>query len=102
MRRNGEIERGAAADAGLEPDAPVVALDDPLANCKPDPAARVLVAAVNAVEHVENLSEIRRVDPDAVIAHREYPCVAFQPGAHVDARRNYAAEPHGVPDQILK
>ena len=86
----------------LDPDAAVVALDDPLADRQADAAARVLVAAVQALEDAEDALGVARVDPDAVVGHPEQPGVALALGGHLDARRVFGPELDPVADQVLE
>src|SRR3954462_14037928 len=51
-RREGEAERRPAAGRGLTPDAPAVALDDPAAQGEADAGPGVVLARVQALEHL--------------------------------------------------
>ena len=63
---NREAERRAFTGYRLCPDTSSVLLYDARANCEPDAGACVLIA-VQALEGLEDLQPIRRVEPNAVI-----------------------------------
>ena len=51
----------------LEPDAPAILFDDPLANSQSDAASRIFVSAVQALEQSKDLLGKLRFDSDSVI-----------------------------------
>ena len=65
----GEIECGALAGRGLDPDAPAMPFDDLFAHGQPDAGAGELLAAVQALKNDENALGVLRVDPDAVVVN---------------------------------
>src|SRR6185436_13899888 len=83
----GEVEGRAAAQAGLDPDAPAVSLDDLLADRQPDAVPRVLVPGVQPLEDDEQPVEEGGIDPDAVVADADPPLLFDALGRHVDPRR---------------
>src|SRR5690242_3335493 len=83
-RGGGEKECGALTKLGIEPNAPARALHDLLAHGKADAGARVLGAAVEALEDHEDLVVVHGVDPDPVVAHKELPLVPLARAPHDD------------------
>src|SRR5206468_9421937 len=83
----GEVEHGAAAGAWLEPDAAAVALDDAPAQRQADAAARVLVAGVQPLEHLEHLPGAGAVHADAAVGHGDLPGALVAPGGQLDLGR---------------
>src|SRR4051794_9442617 len=55
----------------IRPDPAAVVLDDSLAHRQADPRTRVVTAAVEAVERLEDLARVLGVHPDAVVGHGE-------------------------------
>src|SRR6267142_616639 len=71
-----EPEAGAGTDRSiLDADASPIALDDPLAEGEPDPAACVLGPGVEALEHAEDPLAVAGLDANAVVGHTEPPLV---------------------------
>src|SRR4029077_16278424 len=68
-----EAKRRAFACFRLHPDAPAVALDDLLADRQAHAGAAILFASVQPLEDNEDAVVVLRVNPDAVVAHREDP-----------------------------
>ena len=57
---------------------------------------------MQALEDHEDPVAVLRVDADAVVAHDEVPAAVFTRGRDVDDRRRFAAELHGVADEVLE
>src|ERR1041385_1295100 len=70
---DGEEEGGTPAKLGGGPDLAAVALDDALADAQPDPGARVFVAVVQALEHLEDAAAVLGVEADALVGDLEPP-----------------------------
>src|ERR1044072_7983921 len=66
----GEIERGALADFGFDPDAASVSLDDPMHNREPDARAFELEGAVKPLEGDEKFVGIFHVKSGPVVADK--------------------------------
>ena len=71
--RQGEEKSSATAGLGFHPDSPPVAGHDRLANGQPQAGAGKAVLRVQPLEQLEDPLEVLRVDPDALIRHREHP-----------------------------
>src|SRR5262245_1309978 len=97
-RRHRKVEGRALAGLRGEPDASTVALDDLAAERQPHAAAGDL--RMEAPEHGEDLVGLRRLDADAVVAHREGPLAGSPLRTEVDAGRGLAAEFDRITDQI--
>src|SRR5262245_58380495 len=87
LGRQGEVDLGALAGRGGEPQAAAVQLDDLLADGQPQAGARVAVAGVGAVEGLQDALEVLGGDADAVVAHDDVPQVEVALDADVDVRR---------------
>lgn len=83
-RRQGEEERSASARLGIDPDLPVVVLNDLPAERKAESRAGVALLVVQALEENEDVVEMGRVNPDAVVSD-EKP-VVIPLGLHAVAR----------------
>src|SRR5205085_7031533 len=79
-RREGELKRGARADAGLRPDPAAMAFDGLLADGQADPGAGILCGRVRALEDVEDALGVGGIHADAVVAHAEEPVCPFSLG----------------------
>src|ERR1041385_5407624 len=98
-----EPERGALAGLGLDADAAAVELDDALADGQADAGAGVLVAAVQALEDLEDAVEVARLDADAVVLDGDAPAARPRLGRDLDAAGPVAgAELEGVADEVLQ
>src|SRR5258706_16264000 len=64
-----EVERGPAIDLGFGPHPATVGQDDALDDRQPDPGAFVVLCAVQALEHAEQLVDVTHVEPGPVVAH---------------------------------
>src|SRR5437763_12165784 len=97
-----EVEDGPALGARLDPDAPAVAVDDLAGDGQADAGARVRVARVQALEHLEDALAVARVDADAVVGDREVPRVGLAARGDLHQRSRLAAELQRVGDQVLE
>jgi hypothetical protein len=86
----------------LEPNAPAVALHDPLADRQADARARVFIPGVQALEDHEQPLRVLGIDPDPVVLDGEDPRTPVVPRRHVDPRGLAAAELDRVRDQVLE
>ena len=77
-------------------------LDDLLCDGKPDAAAVILTALVQALEHLKDHLGILAVDTDPIVLDVKGPLVAVSLGANVNARRVLTVKFQRVSDQILK
>src|SRR6266568_2722364 len=103
VAREGELERGARAGLGLDPDPPAVALDDLLADGEADAGAGVLGAGVQPLEDDEDPVHVLRIDADPIVPDGEQPFLAVGSGRDVDRRSHCGpAELDRVPDQVLE
>src|SRR5215208_280047 len=100
LRGHGELEDAASAGALFDPDPAAMALDDALADRKAHARPRVLVLAVEPLEHVEDPLSLVRIDADAVVAHRDDALAVDTLGADRDNRRLLAMELDRVADQV--
>src|SRR5207245_7816125 len=71
--RQHEAKDRPAAWPLVDPDPAAVTLDDPLANGEPDARARVVVAGMQPLEHLEDPIAVQRLDADAVDDDRDAP-----------------------------
>src|SRR6185503_2444023 len=97
-----EIEARAIAGAGLDPDAPAVALDHFLADGEPDAGAGILALVEQPLEHHEDALEVLRLDADAVITNFKSPFLGRFFDADVNARHRVRPELERVADQVLQ
>src|SRR3954468_13455991 len=101
--RDGHVERRPRSGCRLYPDAAGVAVGDPPADRQPDPGAGVLLAAVQAPEHLEDALGVSLLDSDAVVAYDDVPSAGV-----VDALDAYlgchvvACELDGIGDEVLQ
>src|ERR1043166_1976404 len=93
--------RARARPGGFHPDAPVMLLDNLLADCQSNTRAWVL-AAVKAVENAKNLIVVFGRNADTVILHRDDPLSVLLLRADFDVWRVTGAVLDCVADQILK
>src|SRR5258706_1488794 len=89
---NCEIEDAAPTGLGFDPDAALMVLDHLLANGQADAGAGISSFRMQSLEHIEDLLAMSRLDPNAVVAHREHPLVAVALGRDMHARWLIAAE----------
>src|SRR5437016_1128553 len=85
--RDREVEDATAPASRLHPDAAAVALDDPLADRQSHAGAGVVVARVQAPEHLEHPRGMKGVDPDPVVTDHEVPVALAALGGEVNARQ---------------
>src|SRR6185295_4331385 len=97
-----EGERRPASEFGLHADPAAVPLHDLLADRQPDAVALILAPGVEALKDPEDALEVLRLDPDAVVLHREAPRLAFPHGGDVDLRGLGPAELDRIGDQVLE
>src|SRR5947209_20159992 len=87
----------------LGEDRPVMALDDPAAQGKPDSRPRVRAASMKSLEHAEDSLAVARLEADPVVSHGDLDRVSpsFRVDAHLwgDVR---TPELQGVGDQVLQ
>jgi hypothetical protein len=80
-----------------------MALDNLLADSKPNPCARVLVARVKSAEGNEQLSEVFRINPNPLIADCNLPFIALPLSRDMDKRWvALAGEPDSIGQQVLE
>src|ERR1051326_1129662 len=80
----------------FHPDASAVALDNFLAEGQADAGARIVLAAVQALEDDEDAVEVFLFDADAVVPDGQVPVAAVARDAEMNLRRFAAAELDGV------
>ena len=95
----GNFEKSSAVSLTLDPDSSIMGFDDPFDDGQPEshPSAVPAASRVRAVEPVENVRKIVRLDSNAMIANRELHCRILSPRRNLDN----AAVP-GVFDGILE
>src|SRR5882724_12687417 len=71
--RNCEEECRSASELRLNPDSAAVPVHDSAADGKPYSGACVLLARMQALEHLKYALEVLRLDADPVVLNREYP-----------------------------
>src|SRR5882672_5355879 len=87
-RRQREPEAGASTETRFDPDPPASTLQDPLARGESDPAARVAVARVQALEDLEDALALGLVDSDPVVADEESPRAGDLDGSDLEDRKS--------------
>src|SRR4051812_29176108 len=101
--RDRNVEGRARAGRRLYPDAAAVTVCDPPADRQPDPGPLVLLAPVQAAEHLEDALGVALLDADAVVAHDDVPLArladALDPHLGRHAR---ACELDRVGDEVLQ
>ncbi len=75
---------------------------DLLAQAQADAGPVVLVATVQALEHLEDALVLCRIDADAVVGHRQPPPVTVMRGPEGHHWRSVAMEFQRVADQVLE
>ena len=86
----------------LDPDLSPIALDNLLADGKPNAIARILGASVQPLEDDKNIVDVFGRYADAVVAYAEKPMRVALLGLHGNFGRLAAAELDRVPNQILQ
>src|SRR5579871_3893894 len=71
--RKREIERRPLPRFGFDPNPPVIALHDALANRQADAGARVLLGGMQPLEQSKNVLLVLRLNSDAVVANAKHP-----------------------------
>src|SRR6476620_5972199 len=71
--RDGHVERRPRSGCRLYPDGATMAVGDPPADRQPDAGAGVLLAAVQAPEHLEDALGVPLLDADAVVTYDDVP-----------------------------
>ena len=97
-----EEKRGALAGLRRNPYAPAMSFYDLLADGQAYPRPRVLIPVVQSPEYGEDALGVLLVDPDSVVADREYPLAGFQPRPHMDGGARVSHEFQGVAYQVLE
>src|ERR1035441_10298597 len=100
--RDCKEESGALARLGLNPDRPSMALDNPFADSQPHAGDGIVFAGMQALEDVEYLLIILRLDADAIVPHREHPAPLPSLSADVDSWRRLAVELERITDEVLE
>src|ERR1035437_893477 len=99
--RKGEPESAATPNRRIDPYSPLVALDDSLADCQADAAARIFLPRVQTTEYHEYLLSVLGRNADPVVAYEQSPLSVATLGAKLDPRRFLAMELHRVADEVL-
>ncbi len=84
---DGEVEGGAVAGGGFDPDSSTVAFNDPLANSQPNTCAAIFLVPMKPFEYAKDFLLVLRIDPDAVIPYGKTHHRAVLDGRDVDLRR---------------
>src|SRR5690348_13231646 len=101
--RDGYVERRPRSRLRLYPDAPAVAVRDPAADRQPDAGAVVVLATVQAAEHLAGSLGVALLDADAVVAHHDVPVAGLVDALDVHlGRRVVPGELDRVGDQVLQ
>jgi hypothetical protein len=73
LTRKSETKHRALAGLGFNPEAAVVAFENPAADSQTDAGAGILLAPVETLEDPEDAVVVAGFDADAVVAHAEEP-----------------------------
>src|SRR5258708_170384 len=103
VQRQGHGEGRTDPDLTLGDDSPAMALGDFAAQGEPDSRSRVLGTPVQPFEHPEDAQAVLRIEPDAVVAHRQAQlAVAFHRVDRDLGWNAFAVELQAVRDQVLQ
>src|SRR5688572_3250565 len=102
-RGQSHTERGAGTGRGLHPNTAAQQFQGPPDGCQADTGPRVVLLAVQPLEHVEDLVVELRGNPDAVVADSNDHLGASPLPIDCDGQRRVgAAIHHGVVEQVAE